>query len=143
MGVCSPIFQSILLPIASFTMPVLLGVRDLWDLGSETAQRLPGSVDTDLREPADLSPYLEWQGWQWFPPRPHAALTAALTVANSTTAVPAFLLESTKLSTSPYCGDKEGPAHAGDKPGLPWWGDNLLLPGSQRGEIRDRKERTF
>lgn len=34
-------------------------------------------------------------------------LTAAFTVANSTTALPVFLLETNKLSTSPYCGKKE------------------------------------
>lgn len=80
-------------------------------------------------------------------PRPHAALTAALTVANSTTAVPVFLLESTRLSTSPYYGDTEGTAHARDKPeahqGLFGWGINFLLLGSQGGESRGGKERIF
>lgn len=68
------------------------------------------------REPTELSPYPGTAGLAVAPPEPHAALTAAFTVANSTTAVPAFFLESTRLSTSPYCGDKGGPVHARDEP---------------------------
>ena len=88
-------------------------------LGSELAQRFPESVGT-YAQGTHRTKSLPWNGRAGSgSPAPHTALTAALTVANSTTAVPAFFLESTRLSTSPYCGDKGGPAHSRDKLPLP------------------------